>query len=82
MAGEATLSDGERLVMKLHPHWKTLLRPILIMALIVVAALALLIFFPPDAHTALVRLGIGAARPDRDHDLVHGSAAAMVDDQL
>jgi uncharacterized membrane protein YdbT with pleckstrin-like domain len=61
MAGEATLSDGERLVLKLHPHWKTLLRPILILALIVAAALALLIFLPPDAHTALVRLGIGAA---------------------
>ena len=63
MAGEATLSEGERLVLKLHPHWKTLLRPILVLALIVVAALALLIFAVPHvhAHAALIRLGIGAA---------------------
>jgi uncharacterized membrane protein YdbT with pleckstrin-like domain len=61
MAGEATLSEGERLVLRLHPHWKTLLRPILLLALIVAAALALLIFLPPHAHAALIRLGIGAA---------------------
>jgi uncharacterized membrane protein YdbT with pleckstrin-like domain len=61
MAGEASLSEGERLVLKLHPHWKTLLRPVLVLALIVAAALALLIFAVPHAHAALVRLGIGAA---------------------
>jgi uncharacterized membrane protein YdbT with pleckstrin-like domain len=61
MAGEATLSEGERLVLKLHPHWKTLLRPILTLALIVAAALTLLIFLPSSAHAALFRLGIGAA---------------------
>jgi uncharacterized membrane protein YdbT with pleckstrin-like domain len=61
MAGEATLSEGERLVLRLHPHWKTLLRPILLLALIVAAALALLIFLPPHGHAALIRLGIGAA---------------------
>jgi uncharacterized membrane protein YdbT with pleckstrin-like domain len=65
MAGEATLSEGERLVLRLHPHWKTLLRPILLLALIVAAALALLIFLTPHvaphAHAAIIRLGIGAA---------------------
>ena len=61
MAGEATLSEGERLVLRLHPHWKTLLRPILLLALIVAAALALLIFLSPHDHAALIRLGIGAA---------------------
>jgi uncharacterized membrane protein YdbT with pleckstrin-like domain len=62
MAGEATLSEGERLVLKLHPHWKTLLRPILVEAAIVAAALALLIFAVPHvhAHAAIIRLGIGA----------------------
>jgi uncharacterized membrane protein YdbT with pleckstrin-like domain len=60
MASEATLSAGERLVLKLHPHWKTLLRPILALALIAVAAPALLIFLPPHAHTAAVRLAVGA----------------------
>jgi uncharacterized membrane protein YdbT with pleckstrin-like domain len=61
MASEATLSEGECLVLKLHPHWKTLLRPILVLALIVAAALALLIFLTPHAHAAIIRLGIGAA---------------------
>jgi uncharacterized membrane protein YdbT with pleckstrin-like domain len=62
MAGEATLSEGERLVLKLHPHGKTLLRPILVEAVIVAAALALLIFAVPHvhAHAAIIRLGIGA----------------------
>ena len=62
MAGEATLSEGERLVLKLHPHWKTLLRPIGVQAVIVAAALALLIFAMPHlrTHAAIIRLGIGA----------------------
>ncbi len=62
MAGEANLSEGERLVLKLHPHWKTLLRPVLVLAVIVAAALALLIFALPHvhAHAAIIRLGIGA----------------------
>jgi len=61
-AGEANLSEGERLVLKLHPHWKTLLRPVLVLAVIVAAALALLIFALPHvhAHAAIIRLGIGA----------------------
>ncbi len=61
MASEANLSQGERLVLKMHPHWKTLLRPILILALIAAAAPALLIFLPPHAQTAPVRLAVGAA---------------------
>jgi len=59
MASEATLSQGEHLVLKLHPHWKTLLRPILVLALIAVAAPALLIFLPSHEHTAAVRLAVG-----------------------
>jgi membrane protein YdbS with pleckstrin-like domain len=39
MARESSLSGGEQPVMRLHPHWKTLIRPILIAVLVVAAAL-------------------------------------------
>jgi uncharacterized membrane protein YdbT with pleckstrin-like domain len=60
MASEASLVEGERFVLKLHPHWKTLLRPILVLALIAAAAPALLISLPASSHTAAVRLAVGA----------------------
>jgi uncharacterized membrane protein YdbT with pleckstrin-like domain len=53
------LTEGEYLVVKLHPHWKTLLRPILILALIIAAVIAALTFLPSQASRAPVRLGIG-----------------------
>ncbi|HEY2551054.1 MAG TPA: PH domain-containing protein [Streptosporangiaceae bacterium] len=61
MAGDGSLSEGERLVLRLHPHWKTILGPILLLALIVAAALAVLILLPLHSDTAQVRLGIGLA---------------------
>ena len=39
MARESSLSGGEQPVLLLHPHWKTLIRPILIAVLVVAAAL-------------------------------------------
>lgn len=60
MVGDRTLAAGERVVLKLHPHWRTLLRPVLILALIVVAAPTLLIFLPAQASTDPVRLAVGA----------------------
>ncbi len=60
MASDATLAEGERIVLKLHPHWKTLLRPAGVLALIVVAAPALLIFLPSRLQTTPVRLAVGA----------------------
>jgi uncharacterized membrane protein YdbT with pleckstrin-like domain len=60
MASGATLSAGERLILRLHPHWKTLLRPILVLAVIAAAAPTLLVFVPVPAHTAAVRLAVSA----------------------
>src|SRR5580700_201267 len=58
MAGEPGLSEGERSVLKLHQHWKTVLRPVLVLALIIAATLAVLLLVP---HlVAAVRLGVGA----------------------
>jgi uncharacterized membrane protein YdbT with pleckstrin-like domain len=59
MASEGSLTEGEHLVMQLHPHWKTVLRPILILIVVVAAALALLI--PLSSHrNSGVALAIGA----------------------
>ncbi len=59
MASEGSLTEGERLVLQLHPHWKVLLRPILLLIVVVAAALALLIRLPALASTPMARLVIG-----------------------
>lgn len=59
MATGAGLTEGEELVLTLHPHWKTVLRPFLILALIIAATLALLIYLPSSLDKPYVRLGIG-----------------------
>ena len=52
MRKEDSLSEGERSVLRLHPHWKTVLRPILLVIL-VLAAVGALVYFrrhvPPAA---------------------------------
>ena len=60
MAGDESLSEGERFVLRLHPHWKTLLRPFCILAVIVAAAIVALIMLPPRSDLAAVRIAIGA----------------------
>jgi len=59
MASEGSLTEGERLVLQLHPHWKTLLRPFLILILVVAAALVLLIMLPSGSSSGIARLAIG-----------------------
>jgi uncharacterized membrane protein YdbT with pleckstrin-like domain len=59
MASGDGLSEGEYVVFMLHPHWKTVLRPLFVVALVIAAALALLIFLPSSADKPLVRLAIG-----------------------
>jgi uncharacterized membrane protein YdbT with pleckstrin-like domain len=61
MASEDSLTDGERLILQLHPHWKTLLGPILILIVVVAAALAGLIALTSHANTGIARLAIGVA---------------------
>lgn len=59
MSSAAGLVEGERLIMRLHPHWKTVVRPLLILAATVVAMLVALILLPSIHDAALVRLAIG-----------------------
>jgi uncharacterized membrane protein YdbT with pleckstrin-like domain len=58
MVGEPGLSSGEHLVLKLHQHWKTVLRPVFALALIIAATLIVLILVP--SLIAAVRLAVGA----------------------
>src|SRR5215472_5331472 len=60
MAGDESLSEGERFVLRLHPHWKTLLRPFSLLALIVAATVALLVLLPTGHNLAVARIAIGA----------------------
>ena len=59
MAGDGTLSEGEHFVLRLHPHWKTLLRPFFILLVILVAAIAALIMLPSGSSADIARDGIG-----------------------
>jgi uncharacterized membrane protein YdbT with pleckstrin-like domain len=60
MAGDESLSEGEQFVLRLHPHWKTLLRPLFILVVIVAAAVALLVLLPTGHNLAAARIAIGA----------------------
>jgi uncharacterized membrane protein YdbT with pleckstrin-like domain len=60
MAGDSSLTEGEAFVLQLHPHWKTLLRPTLILIVTLAAALALLILLPSKDDPPVVRIIIGA----------------------
>lgn len=60
MAGTDDLTQGEQLVMRLHPHGKTMLRPAVILALIIAAAVASIILLPVNAaHLWQIRLAVG-----------------------
>jgi uncharacterized membrane protein YdbT with pleckstrin-like domain len=60
MAHDDGLAEGEHAVLRLHPHWKTVLRPVLLLALIIAAVIAALVLLPGSADGSSVRLGIGA----------------------
>ncbi len=61
VAGTADLTEGERMVVKLRRHWKTIIWPILVLAAILVATLALLLVVGPLEHpTARLVVGVVA----------------------
>ena len=59
MSMESQLADGERSVLTLHPHWKTLLWPALLLFVVIVAAVALLVVIPPGRLAAPGRIAVG-----------------------
>jgi len=60
MVSGTGLAEGEYLVVRLHPHWKTVLKPTLVLALIIAAVLVAFLYLPASADKAPVRLAIGA----------------------
>jgi uncharacterized membrane protein YdbT with pleckstrin-like domain len=62
VAGTEGLVPGEELVLRLHPHGKTLVRPALVLLLIVAAAIAVILVLPGHAANLwLIRAAVGAA---------------------
>jgi membrane protein YdbS with pleckstrin-like domain len=60
MGMEDQLSEGERNVLTLHPHWKTLVRPALVLVVILAAAIALLVVIPAGHLAGPARMAVGA----------------------
>ena len=59
MAGGTELSEGEHSVLILHPHWKILLRPTLILILVALAAAAALVLIPQGRYTGPGQIAVG-----------------------
>ncbi len=53
------LADDERSVLLVHPHWKTILRPLFLLVLTVAAAVALLVVIPSGSAAGWERLAVG-----------------------
>jgi uncharacterized membrane protein YdbT with pleckstrin-like domain len=60
MAGDESLSAGEHLVVRLHPHWKTVLRPLFLLLVIIVVAVVLVVILPSGHDLGVARIAIGA----------------------
>jgi uncharacterized membrane protein YdbT with pleckstrin-like domain len=58
MTPESSLADGEQPVLLLHPHWKTLIRPVLVAVLVVAVALIAEVI-PSGSGQAVTRAAIG-----------------------
>ena len=59
MTTESSLADGEQPVLLLHPHWKTLIRPVLVAVLVVAVALVAEVLIPSGSGAAAARLAVG-----------------------
>ena len=60
MTPDPSLTDGEHLVLRVHPHWKTLIRPVSVAVVVVVVALVAEVMIPSGSAAALARLVVAA----------------------
>jgi uncharacterized membrane protein YdbT with pleckstrin-like domain len=60
MTSDPTLTEDERLVLMLHPHWKTLIRPVSVAVLVVAAALIAEVLIPSNSAAPVERLVVAA----------------------
>jgi uncharacterized membrane protein YdbT with pleckstrin-like domain len=58
MAREPSMAGDEQPVLLLHPHWKTLIRPVLVAVLVVVIALVA-VALPSGSDAAAIRGAVG-----------------------
>jgi len=61
VAFDEDLSEGERTVLLLHPHWKTVLGPFLFVSVVIVAAAVGEVLVPQGRLAAPARIAIGVA---------------------
>jgi uncharacterized membrane protein YdbT with pleckstrin-like domain len=59
MAREFSLTGDEQLVLLLRPHWKTLIRPVLVAMLVVAIALVAEALIPSGSSALAIRGGVG-----------------------
>lgn len=60
MTSDPTLTEDEHLVLRLHPHWKTLIRPVFVAVLVVAVALIAEVLIPSNSGAAVERLVVAA----------------------
>ena len=60
MTSDPTLTEDEHLVLRLHPHWKTLIGPVSVAVLVVAAALIAEVVILSNSAAAVERLVVAA----------------------
>jgi uncharacterized membrane protein YdbT with pleckstrin-like domain len=60
MAHDYSLTDDEEPVLRLHPHWKTLIWPLLVAVIVVAVALVAEVLIPSGSAAAAERLVVAA----------------------
>jgi uncharacterized membrane protein YdbT with pleckstrin-like domain len=60
MTVDPSLTQDERLVLLLHPHWKTLIRPFAVAVIVIAIALIAEVLIPSNSAAAVERLVVAA----------------------
>ena len=60
MTSDRSLVEDEHLVLRLHPHWKTLVRPLAVAVVVIVAALVGEVLIPSGPAADIGRLAVAA----------------------
>ena len=60
MTVDPSLTQDEHLVLLLHPHWKTLIRPFAVAVIVIVIALIAEVLIPSNSAAAVERLVVAA----------------------
>jgi uncharacterized membrane protein YdbT with pleckstrin-like domain len=60
MVQDPTLTEDEHLVLRLHPHWKTLIGPLSVVVLVVAAVLVAEVLIPSSSAATVIRLVLAA----------------------